>query len=140
MTTAASSSGGVWAASWRRLKTDRVGMVCMAIVGFFLVLVLLAATDLIAAGWQREVGVPNAPPTVLGPQPAEDTGAIVSPKGPNVDLTDIDPLAPRYAEWAERAKAFKTEEIVRAVTCWPRSSRGPRCPSSWAWRQRWWPR
>ena len=114
--TASNSSGGVWAASWRRLKTDRVGMACMVVVGLFLVLVLAAATDLVAAGWQKEVGVPNAPPTLLGPQPAEDTGTIAAPKGPNVDLSDIDPLAPRYAEWAERAKAFKTDEVVKAET------------------------
>ncbi|MFG6457305.1 ABC transporter permease [Roseateles sp. BYS96W] len=111
-----SSSGGVWAASWRRLRTDRVGLVAMAIVGAFLLLVALAATQVVAAGWQQEVGVPNAPPTLLGPQPAEDTGAIAAPKGPNVDLSDIDPLAPRYAEWAERAKSFKTEEVTRAET------------------------
>jgi len=116
MSAVSNSSGGVWAASWRRLKTDRVGMACMAIVGVFLVLVLLAATDRIAANWQQEVGVPNAPPTLLGPQPAEDTGTIAVPKGPNVDLSDIDPLAPRYAEWAERAKAFKTDEAPRAET------------------------
>ncbi|WP_422010529.1 ABC transporter permease [Roseateles sp.] len=116
MSAVSNSSGGVWAASWRRLKTDRVGMACMAIVGLFLVLVLLAATDRIAANWQQEVGVPNAPPTLLGPQPPEDTGTIAVPKGPNVDLSDIDPLAPRYAEWAERAKAFKTDEAPRAET------------------------
>ena len=116
MTGLTNSSGGVWAASWRRLKTDRVGMACMVVVGFFLVLVLAAATDLVAAGWQKEVGVPNAPPTLMGPQPAEDTGTIAAPKGPNVDLSDIDPLAPRYAEWAERAKAFKTDEVARAET------------------------
>jgi peptide/nickel transport system permease protein len=116
MSAVSNSSGGVWAASWRRLKTDRVGMACMAIVGVFLVLVLLAATDRIAANWQQEVGVPNAPPTLLGPQPPEDTGTIAVPKGPNVDLSDIDPLAPRYAEWAERAKAFKTDDAPRAET------------------------
>ena len=116
MTMVSNSSGGVWAASWRRLKTDRVGVACMVVVGLFLVLVLLAATNLVAAGWQKEIGVPNAPPTLLGPQPAEDTGVIAAPKGPNVDLSDIDPLAPRYAEWAERAKSFKTEELVKAET------------------------
>jgi len=113
---AESSSGGVWAAAWRRLKTDRVGVVSMWVVGAFLILVLLAATKLLASGWQQEVGVPNAPPTLLGPQPQEDTGTIATPKGPNVDLSDIDPLAPRYAEWAERAKAFKTEEAPKAET------------------------
>jgi oligopeptide transport system permease protein len=111
-----SSSGGVWLASWRRLKTDRVGLVSMGVVAAFLVLVLLAATNLVASGWQQETGVPNAPPTLLGPQPAEDTGTIAAPKGPNVDLSDIDPLAPRYAEWAERAKAFKTDEAAKAET------------------------
>jgi len=116
MNAALHSSGGVWAASWRRLKTDRVGVVAMAVVGAFLVLVLLAATHLVASSWQREVGVPNAPPTFVGPRPAEDTGAIAVPKGPNVDLSDIDPLAPRYAEWAERAKAFKTDEVTKAET------------------------
>ncbi|MFG6412425.1 ABC transporter permease [Roseateles sp. DC23W] len=110
------SSGGVWAASWRRLKTDRVGVLSMWIVGAFLLLVLLAATDLVASKWQDEIGVPNAPPTLLGPQPAEDTGTIAAPAGPNVDLSDIDPLAPRYAEWAERAAKFKTEETTRAET------------------------
>ncbi|CAM3917356.1 ABC transporter permease [Roseateles saccharophilus] len=116
MSATLSSSGGVWAASWRRLKTDRVGIASMGIVAAFLVLVLLAAAGIVAAGWQKEVGVPNAPPTVVGPQPPEDTGVIVAPKGPNVDLSDIDPLAPRYAEWAERAKAFKTEETPKSET------------------------
>jgi oligopeptide transport system permease protein len=116
MSAVSNSSGGVWAASWRRLKTDRVGMTSMVIVGLFLLLVLAAATNLVAADWQKEVGVPNAAPTLLGPQPAEDTGTIAEPKGPNVDLSDIDPLAPRYAEWAERAKAFQTEDTVKAET------------------------
>jgi oligopeptide transport system permease protein len=110
------SSGGVWAASWRRLKTDRVGVLSMWIVGAFLLLVLLAATDLMASRWQDEIGVPNAPPTLLGPQPAEDTGTIVAPTGANVDLSDIDPLALRYGEWAERAAKFKTDEMARAET------------------------
>src|SRR6185369_10951707 len=35
---------------------------------------------------------------------------------PNVDLSDIDPLAPRYKEWAERAAEVKTEIVVKAET------------------------
>jgi peptide/nickel transport system permease protein len=41
---------------------------------------------------------------------------IEVPKGPNVDLSAIDPLAPRYAEWAERAKKLATTETVKATT------------------------
>ena len=112
----AQRSEGVWAASWRRLKADTVGMVCMTIVALFLALVALSGAGLVAANWQNELGVPNAPPTVVGPAPPEATGAIASPQGPNVDLSDIDPLAPRYAEWAERAAQFKTTDTVKAET------------------------
>jgi peptide/nickel transport system permease protein len=38
------------------------------------------------------------------------------PSGPNVDISDVDPLAPRYQEWAERAAKLKTTEAVRAQT------------------------
>ncbi|MDT9001095.1 ABC transporter permease [Paucibacter sp. APW11] len=109
-------SQGVWAAAWLRMKADRVGMFCMAVVAVFLVLVVLTGAGVLARDWQRELGVPNAPPTFVGPAPAESSEAIAAPKGPNVDLSDIDPLAPRYAEWAERAKAYKSEDIVKSQT------------------------
>ena len=110
------ASEGVWHAAWRRLRTDRVGMVCGAIVAAFLLLIVLSATGLVAGNWQREVGVPNAPPTFVGPRPAEATGAIEVPKGPNVDLSAVDPLAPRYKEWDERAAKFRTVEIEKLQT------------------------
>jgi len=109
-------SEGVWHAAWRRFKGDRVGMVSLAIVLAFLFVIALSATGLVAGNWQQEVGVPNAPPTFLGPRAAEAESAIEAPKGPNVDLSDIDPLAPRYKEWAERAAKLKTEETPKAET------------------------
>ena len=102
-------SEGVWHAAWRRFKADRVGLVSLAIVAAFLLLILAAATGLVAKNWQDEIAVPNAPPTVMGPAPPQATSAIESPKGPNVDLSDIDPLAPRYKEWDERARQFQTQ-------------------------------
>ncbi len=109
-------SEGVWHAAWRRFKADRVGLVSLVIVLAFLVLIVLAALGLVAKDWQDEIGVPNAPPTFVGPKAAVTTGAIESPTGPNVDLSDVDPLAPRYAEWEERAKQFATTETVKAET------------------------
>jgi oligopeptide transport system permease protein len=109
-------SEGVWRTAWRRFRNDRVGLVSLLIVAAFLVLIALSATGVVAGNWQREVGVPNAPPTVLGPRPPEDLGTIEVPKGPNVDLSDIDPLAPKYKEWAERAAQMKTQEIERVDT------------------------
>jgi peptide/nickel transport system permease protein len=109
-------SEGVWRTAWRRFKGDRVGMVSLAIVIAFLLLIAAAALNLVAGDWQRELAVPNAPPTFIGPAPAEETGAIEGPKGPNVDLSDIDPLAPRYKEWAERAAKLQTAETPKAQT------------------------
>ena len=109
-------SEGVWHAAWRRFKSDRVGLVCAVIVIAFLLLIIVAALGGVASNWQQEVGVANAPPTFLGPRAAEATGTIEVPKGPNVDLSAVDPLAPRYKEWDERAAKFKTEEIVKAET------------------------
>ena len=109
-------SEGVWHAAWRRFKADRVGLVSLVIVAGFLLLIALAATGIVAKGWQNEVGVPNAPPTFLGPAKPQAASAIEVPSGPNVDLSDIDPLAPRYKEWDERAKKFLTTETVKADT------------------------
>jgi hypothetical protein len=62
------------------------------------------------------VGVPNAPPaSSVGVRP-RPSGTVEQPKGPNVDLSDIDPLAPRYQEWEERAKQYKTVDTVKAET------------------------
>ena len=107
---------GVWHAAWRRFKMDRVGLTSAVIVIAFLLLIVVAATGLVAKNWQKEVGVANAPPTFVGPRPAEAIGVIDMPKGPNVDLSAIDPLAPRYKEWDERAAKFKTEEVIKAET------------------------
>lgn len=109
-------SEGVWHAAWRRFKSDRVGLVSAVVVLAFLLLIALAAMRLVASQWQKELAVPNAPPSVLGPRPPEAIGAIEVPKGPNVDLSAVDPLAPRYKEWDERAAKFKTEELVKAET------------------------
>ncbi|GIL04217.1 MAG: ABC transporter permease [Betaproteobacteria bacterium] len=111
-----SRSAGVWLAAWKRLARDRVGMVSLAIVAAFIALILFAAAGLVARDWQREVGVPYAPPTFVGPAPAEVAAIIEAPKGPPVDLSDVDPLAPRYKEWAERAAKFQSVEIVKSDT------------------------
>ena len=113
---AAERSEGVWAAAWRRFRDDRVGMVSLVIVASFLLLVIAAGLGLVAAGWQQESGVPNAPPGFMGPAAPQEAVVAAVPKGPPVDLSDIDPLAPKYAEWAEAAKKYETTEAPRART------------------------
>jgi peptide/nickel transport system permease protein len=110
------ASEGVWRAAWRRFRADRVGLVSAGVVLAFLLLVLLAALGWVASHWQDEVALPDAPPTFMGPAPAQPAGAIAEPKGPDVDLSAVDPLAPRYAEWAARASDYKTVETVKTAT------------------------
>jgi peptide/nickel transport system permease protein len=115
-TTSPQRSDGVWGSAWRRFRNDRVGVVSLGIVLAFLLLIACSALGLVAKDWQREVGVPYANPTFLGPTPPPLAAQIEQGKGPPVDLSDIDPLAPRYAEWAERAAKLQVSEPVRANT------------------------
>jgi peptide/nickel transport system permease protein len=109
-------SEGVWHAAWRRFRQDRVGLASMVIVAAFLLLIVLSAVGLVAQGWQQERGVPNAPPHFMGPAPPKTDNLIPPPTGPLVDLSDIDPLAPRYAEWEERARQYQTQESPKQQT------------------------
>jgi oligopeptide transport system permease protein len=113
-------SAGVWIAAWRRLRGDRVGIVSLVIVVAFLLLILASALGLVARDWQKEVGVPNAPPTFVGPR-AEVSGvdplaSLVAKDVKPVDLSDIDPLAPKYKEWEERAAQIQIADTPRADT------------------------
>jgi peptide/nickel transport system permease protein len=110
------ASEGVWHAAWRRFKADRVGLVSLVVVAFFIGLIIAAAFGLVAKDWQAEVGVPNAPPGFMGPAAPQAAGTIETPQGPNVDLSAVDPLAPRYKEWEERAKQFQSAETVKSQT------------------------
>lgn len=109
-------STGVWAAAAKRFRSDRVGMGSLVVVVLFLLLVLAAAAGWVAQDWQAERGVPDAPPTFVGPATPAERGAAAGPTGPNVDISAVDPLAPRYKEWAEAAKKYETKEAARQTT------------------------
>jgi len=110
-------SPGVWSQAWMRLKNDRVGMASLYITVCFIALVLLALSGLVAKDWQKEVGTPFAPPHFVGKiLDGSQTMAIERVAGPNVDLSDIDPLAPRYQEWTERASKYQTVTTVKSDT------------------------
>jgi len=113
-------SEGVWVTAWRRMAGDKVGMASLAVVAGFLVLVLAAALGLVSSDWQKEVGVPDAPPTFVGPREkvegADPTAGATAKDVKPVDLSDIDPLAPKYKEWAERAAKIQITETPRSET------------------------
>ena len=115
-------SPGLWALAWRRLRSDRVAMVSLAIVAAFLLMIVLSATGLIARDWAREEGVNYAPPTFVGPDAAAAPAGVV-PGAPAAgepsaaenesDLQIVDPLADALA--AIRAGATKPGEIPPAA-------------------------
>jgi peptide/nickel transport system permease protein len=117
---AAERSEGVWKTAWRRLRNDKVGMASLAVVAAFLALILAAAVGLVAADWQKEVGVPDAPPNFVGARAkaegADPLASVIAKDAKPVDLSDIDPLAPKYQEWAERAAKIQITEAPRAET------------------------
>src|SRR5262245_15576292 len=113
-------SPGLWTLAWRRLLNDRVGMVALAVVIAFLVMMLSSASGLIAKDWAKEKGVSYANPTFLAGAENLEARAVTNrdfgTKAPPVDLSDVDPLAPRYKEWEERAAKIAITEVKRAET------------------------
>lgn len=116
LTPSAARARGVWNAAALRFRTDHVGMTSLVIVVLFLLLVLASGVGLVASDWQIERGVPDAPPTFVGPAAKTESIAVAAPAGPNVDISAVDPLAPRYKEWAEAAKKYQTTESIKAQT------------------------
>jgi peptide/nickel transport system permease protein len=77
-----------------------------------------AFTGLIAGDWAKEKGVSYANPSFLAGAENLEAKAMASKaeatKSPPVDLSDVDPLAPRYKEWEERAAKIAVTETKRA--------------------------
>ena len=113
-------SPGLWALAWRRLRQDGVGMVSLAVVAFFLLMMAASYAGLIARDWSKEKGVSYANPAFMAGAENLEAKSMASGEGlartPPVDLSDIDPLAPRYKEWEERAAKIAVTETKRAET------------------------
>jgi peptide/nickel transport system permease protein len=108
-----------WTALWRRLQQDRVGAVSLGIVVAYVVMILFAGAGWLARGWSEEVGVPYANPAFLGERPnleAALRNRAARARGVAPDLSDVDPLAPKYAEWEKRTGELKMSEPERSMT------------------------
>jgi len=75
-------SPGLWTLAWRRLRSDSVAMVSLAIVAAFVVTMRLSGFGLVAKDWAREVGVNYAPPTFMGPDAATTEATAPVPAAP----------------------------------------------------------
>jgi peptide/nickel transport system permease protein len=97
-------SPSLWVLAWRRLRADYVGIVSLAIVALFIIMMILSGTHLIAKDWSREVGVNYAPPTFVGPDVEAGTPATPqttqpqAPAGPEYKSDIVDPIGDVIAE------------------------------------------
>jgi oligopeptide transport system permease protein len=106
----------LWQRAWQRLTRDRIGLCAMAVVLVFLGVVAASKLGWVAQHWQQERGVPHAYPTLLGPTPIDPITAAAESDQPLVDFSAVDPLAPRYAEWAALAAQQRSVTHERANT------------------------
>jgi oligopeptide transport system permease protein len=91
----AQESPGLWALAWRRLRHDRVGMVSLVIVAFFLLLMIASYAGLIASDWNKEVGVSYANPSFMAGAQNLEAQAIEQRKA----------AARCRSSWASRARS-----------------------------------
>lgn len=112
-------STGVWKAAGKRLMRDRLGLVMMVVVLLYLLVMAASWFGWIAADWQTETGVSYASPTFLGKvENLEASGGAVDADvtRPTLDISDVDPLAPRYKEWADRTSTTAAQVAARSET------------------------
>ena len=118
--TSSQCSPGLGRLAIRRLLKDRVGVFSAIVVGLCLLVVIASGLGLVADDWNTEVGVYYANPSFLAGQENLEAKAATQAREkdniPPVDLSDVDPLAPWYAEWDRRTKEIKVTEIERAQT------------------------
>jgi peptide/nickel transport system permease protein len=113
------ASPGLWALAWRRLRQDRLALSCLFVVVVFVALMLASMAGLVASDWEQEAGVTYARPAFLprAPDtPVAASAAAAAQRAPVVDLSDIDPLAPRYEEWRQRAGQLSATLPSRSET------------------------
>src|SRR5881227_1671603 len=104
-------SPGLWTLAWRRLKTDYVGMVSLAIVALFVLLMILSGSGFIAGDWSKEIGANYAPPSFLGADYEGGTpaapGAPAMQEPPAVEYKSqiVDPIGDVITELKGQKKA-----------------------------------
>jgi len=107
------ASPGLWALAWKRLRADRLAMAALAVVGAFLLMLVLSATGLIVADWEDEVGVNYAPPSFIGAQSGGETGFGATPSAKQAALPDnpFDPLAEDIRQLKAETEGSHTQDV-----------------------------
>lgn len=95
----APASTGLWQLAMRRLKRDRIAMFSMWVVIFYLVMLVLSTTGLVAKNWNEEVAVSYAPPSFIStPAVAISDKNAVTEDNEVLPENPVDPLKNVIAE------------------------------------------
>jgi len=112
------ASAGLWRLAWTRLKREPVGLVSLAVVALYVLLMAASAAGLVAGDWSREAGVSYAPPTFQGPDTVlpGSAAAPASASAPAAeDLGIPDPLADALAAIGKELAGETTAETKAAT-------------------------
>lgn len=88
----------LWLLAWRRFCRDRVGVVSLAVVAVYVVVMCASAAGWVARDWTREVGVSYAPPAFLASRISEEKVERAEAVRVREDYGIADPLAKDLAE------------------------------------------
>jgi oligopeptide transport system permease protein len=106
-------SNSLWAQVVERFRSDKTGMAALFVVVLFFILVLSAQFGWVGSDWQEEIGKPFAPPHVVGAK--ADVKAEQEAQAPvrQLDISDIDPLAPYYDKWQQKTAGVTIPNQVK---------------------------
>lgn len=88
--TAQARSVSLWTDAWRRLRSSKLSMVCLAIIAVYVLVALLVGAGVLADDWKESVGDPYEPPSWQHPLGTDIFGQSVLRKalyGTKVSMT-----------------------------------------------------
>ena len=91
-TQTAPASAVLWRLAMRRLRADKIAIASLIVVLFYLVVLLLSFTGVIASDWNKEVAVSYAPPTFIGADKTTDAGQKAAAIEEELPENPVDPL------------------------------------------------
>jgi len=116
---ASTDSAGMWQLAWRRLRQDKVAVVSLIIIALFGLMMIASRAGWVASHWSDEVAPSYAEPAwhadITKNKSNAQVGIPNSHEGPPIDISDIDPLASRYAELNERTAKMAQNKTAQAT-------------------------
>lgn len=107
----------LWFLGWQRLKRDRIGYVCLWIVGVFALVAAFVWFGLLAGNWNAEISEPNTSPLWVVHEEAAalvDGNELDGATGPIIQLPPAeDPIGQEMQEARKHVAQYKAEVVEK---------------------------